>query len=111
MPRLQPAQRALPYAHDADEPGAGTSRAAAVAIAPDVVRLRERYYRWLTRRGSRGATDLEAAAALGVERTTVIPRRSELKDAVMFSGEKRARVVRGRLCSSKVWIAREASCG
>ena len=105
MPYLQTGD--LPYQHDQDEPGAGTSREGARNVAPVAMDLRERYYRWLRSRGLIGATDLEAAAEFGCERTTIIPRRAELKTAVAFSGVKRGRMVRGKLCASKVWIAKE----
>ena len=107
MPYLEPATRELPYAHDPDEPGAGTSRDGAQNVATVANDLRGRYYRWLRSRGLIGATDLEAAAVFGCERTTIIPRRAELKTAVAFSGVKRGRMVRGKLCASKVWIAKE----
>jgi hypothetical protein len=115
MPWRDPAVMRLPYAADADEPGAGTSREAAVAFAPDAAAVRDRLDRWFLSRRSFGATDIEAETALGIDRCTLIPRRHDLKDRIVFSGRKRTRLVNGRAYRSKVWVSKkfkpEAPCG
>jgi hypothetical protein len=105
MPYLEPAAARLPYQSDPSDREGNTSRAGAVAIAPDTAALRARYTRLLYRRGTFGATDEEAARELGVERTTVIPRRHELGVHVKETGGRRVNCPRagGRRVPNKVW--------
>jgi hypothetical protein len=109
-PYAQPSTWSLPFQSDA--PGLNsTSRSGAVAITPCAEGIRELYYRWLDRRGTHGATDLEAEAALGIDKSTLIPRRHDCRDRVVDSGRRRSREIRSRttptrvrVASSKVWV-------
>ena len=103
MPHANSAAQQLPYASDPDDRAGNTSRAGALAIAADVKSLQARYVRLLYARRGFGATDQEAADTLGIQRTTLIPRRTELGARVKWSGAKRSHVVRGRMVPNKVW--------
>jgi len=106
MPYVQPATMSLPYQDDPADRSGNTSRAGAEAISGDANYLRARYTRLLSRRGITGATDEEAARELGIQRTTVIPRRHELGAHVAWSGQKRVNCPRagGRRVPNKVWV-------
>lgn len=104
MPYLEPSTQSLPFAADPDDRDGNTSREGARAIASDARGLRERYVRLLYRLGARGATDQEAADAMGIARTTLIPRRHELKTCVKDTKRKRVHLVRaGKPVRNKVW--------
>jgi hypothetical protein len=110
MPYAQPSTWSLPY--ESDAPGLdSTSRSGAMAIAPCAESIRELYYRWLDLRGPYGATDLEAEAALKIDKSTLIPRRHNCRARVVDSGLRRHREIRSRtnpakvrIASSKVWV-------
>lgn len=84
MPFLDSAQQAFPW-----QSGSDTSRDAAVAAQGFGPRQREQYWDWLERRGELGGTDAEAAAALGFPRSSICPRRNELKARILDTGLRR----------------------
>lgn len=103
MPCLEPSTGSLPFQSDPDDRAGNTSRAGAEVISPEARSLRARYVRFLYQQGAHGATDLEASQALGIQRTTIIPRRTELGAHVVWSRVKRWHEVNGRNVPNKVW--------
>lgn len=103
MPYLEPSAQSLPWQSDPDDRTGNTSRAGAKAIRADAKSLQARYVRLLYARGLAGLTDQEAADALGIERTTLIPRRDELKRLIKPTGEKRLRVGPHKSVPNTVW--------
>ena len=67
-------QPTLPYAKGSD-----TSQAAAESMRPVAPNIRQRVYDHMLTQGARGTTDEELVAALGLNPSTVRPRRQELE--------------------------------
>lgn len=66
-----------------NEPGfkrTDTSREAAEAMKPSAATLRDKALRAIERAGANGLTAEELAATLGVERVSIQPRTSELRE-------------------------------
>lgn len=103
MPYAEPAAQSLPFQSDPRDRVGNTSRLGALAIAPDAQTLQARYVRLLYARGLTGATDQEAADALGIDRTTLIPRRAELQAHVKATGETRVRTGCHKQVPNKVY--------
>jgi hypothetical protein len=86
--------------------GIDTSVAAAAFIAPHVPRLRARVLEAIRAAGEFGRTSDELAAELGMDRGSVQPRTSGLRDDRLIgdSGRRRKNLV-GKNCI--VWVAAE----
>jgi len=86
MPYADPVNYALPFISNSE-----TSREAAVTAKSFAPTQLDRYFTWLLAQGSRGGTDKEASAALGIARMSLCCRRMELKRAGLIeqTGYKR----------------------
>lgn len=80
-----------------------TSRGAADHIAGKAGTLRARLYDWLAARGEQGATDEEAALALGMGGSTARPRRIELQRRGLVRDSGRTRPTQAGL-QAVVWV-------
>ena len=69
-----------------------TSRQAAVDQLPHLGRLQRAYYEVLREAGRRGATDHEAATALGRPLSSINARRNELRQLGLVADSGRRRV-------------------
>lgn len=81
-----------------------TSRAAAEAIDPSTVTLRDQVLQWIRDRGGDGATDEEIQLGLGINPSTERPRRRELQQAGFIVDSGQVRRTRSRR-DAVVWVA------
>lgn len=89
--------------------GSATSEAAARAIEPIAGGLRARLLNYARECGTRGFTDEQAQAALGMDPSTERPRRVELQRMGLIRDSGTTRPTRsGR--DATVWVATEDAC-